>query len=263
LESYASPVIYQPKGEPAQVIVLGAKRVDAYSVADGAKQWWVQGLGAFPVGSPVLSGDTVIVSTYGSDEKGPGYEEFIGKSDTNKDGRLAKLEMPDFAEFGAMDLNSDGFIDRDEWDRMTVSANGEFGLTAIRPGGKGDLTKTGIVWRSKKNFPTVSTPVVYEGIFYMIKSGGIIGSFRPETGELLKLGRTKEALEEHYASVVAADGKLFFLSESGKLTVAKAGRQWEVLAVNDLGEECHATPAIAGKNIYVRTKTSLYAFGEK
>ena len=44
------------------------------------------------------------------------------------------------------------------------------------------------------------------------------------------------------------------------MIVLKAAPQWEVLAVNDLGEECNATPAIAGGTIYLRTKTLLYAF---
>jgi len=53
---------------------------------------------------------------------------------------------------------------------------------------------------------------------------------------------------------VAADCKVFFVSEAGKVVVVKAGgNDWEVLAVNDLGEECYATPAIAGGRIYIRT----------
>jgi hypothetical protein len=61
---------------------------------------------------------------------------------------------------------------------------------------------------------------------------------------------------------VAAAGKVFFVSDAGKVAVVKAGSDdWEVLAVNDLGEECYATPAIAGGRIYIRTRSSLYAFG--
>jgi len=59
-------------------------------------------------------------------------------------------------------------------------------------------------------------------------------------------------------SPVAADGKLFFTSESCKVAVTNA--DLEVLAVNDLGEECHATPAIANGGLYVRTSDALYFF---
>jgi hypothetical protein len=52
------------------------------------------------------------------------------------------------------------------------------------------------------------------------------------------------------------------VSASGKVTVLKAGAQWEVLATNDLGEEVWATPAISGRNLYIRTRNALYSFGE-
>ena len=62
---------------------------------------------------------------------------------------------------------------------------------------------------------------------------------------------------------MAGDGKIFAASETGKITVVKAARDWELLAVNDLGEECYATPALAEKQILVRTKRVLWAFGAK
>jgi outer membrane protein assembly factor BamB len=76
----------------------------------------------------------------------------------------------------------------------------------------------------------------------------------------LKEGRSPGALGEYYASPVAADGKVFLSSVEGKLTVLKAGRQWEVLGVNDIGEEIYATPALSGGRIYVRTRGALYCF---
>jgi outer membrane protein assembly factor BamB len=61
---------------------------------------------------------------------------------------------------------------------------------------------------------------------------------------------------------VAADNKVFLISESGKITVLKAGDQWEILAVNDLDEEAWATPAIADGTIYIRSRSALYAFAD-
>ena len=95
----------------------------------------------------------------------------------------------------------------------------------------------------------------------MVRTGGIITSLNPATGELLKEGRSREALGVYYASPVAADGKVFLASEEGKITVLNAAAKWEVLGVNDLGEEIHATPALSEGRIYVRTRTSLYCFG--
>jgi outer membrane protein assembly factor BamB len=95
----------------------------------------------------------------------------------------------------------------------------------------------------------------------MVRDGGIITALDPATGKLLKEGRSREAPGEYYASPVAADGKVFLASTEGKMTVLKAGADWEVLGVNDLGEEIHATPALSEGRIYIRTRGSLYCFG--
>jgi outer membrane protein assembly factor BamB len=97
----------------------------------------------------------------------------------------------------------------------------------------------------------------------MVKDGGIVTSLNPATGEVFKTARSKDALESYFASPVAADGKIYLISSEGKVSVLKAGAQWEVLAVNDLGEECQATPAIGGGCLYIRTAKVLYCFSEK
>jgi outer membrane protein assembly factor BamB len=66
---------------------------------------------------------------------------------------------------------------------------------------------------------------------------------------------------QYYASPVAADNKLFLADADGKMTVLKAAGEWEILAVNDLGDEIHATPALNDGLIYVRTHDMLYCFG--
>ena len=72
-----------------------------------------------------------------------------------------------------------------------------------------------------------------------------------------------KALGEYYASPVAADVKIFLANVEGKITVLKGGAQWDVVGVNDIGEEIHATPALSGGRIYVRTRGALYCFGAK
>ncbi len=66
----------------------------------------------------------------------------------------------------------------------------------------------------------------------------------------------------YYSSLVAADGKVYTISQEGKASVLKPGAQWEVLAVNDLEEECYATPALVDDRIYLRTHSRLYCFGQ-
>jgi outer membrane protein assembly factor BamB len=71
------------------------------------------------------------------------------------------------------------------------------------------------------------------------------------------------AREPYYSSPVAADGKVYFLSEGCKFTVLRAMAEREVLAVNDLEDACYATPAIADSRLYVRTRSFLYCFGKR
>ena len=99
-----------------------------------------------------------------------------------------------------------------------------------------------------------------QGVYYMVKTGGIITSIDPATGRLLKEGRSPGALGEYYASPVAADGKVFLANTEGKITVLKAAANWEVLAVNELGDEVSATPALSEGRLYLRTRGALYCF---
>ena len=69
------------------------------------------------------------------------------------------------------------------------------------------------------------------------------------------------ALGSYSASPVAAEGKIFIASEEGKVTVLKAGAEWDVMQINDLDEGCYATPALADGSIYLRTDEALYRFG--
>ena len=60
---------------------------------------------------------------------------------------------------------------------------------------------------------------------------------------------------------MAADGKVFFVSSAGAVTIMKAGPDQEVLSVNPLDDECYATPAIVDGRLFVRTRGALYCFG--
>lgn len=266
-EGFSTPVVYTPKNAPAQLVVLGSNTLDAYSLDKGERLWWVTKVGTYPKGVPALSGDMVYVNGEGADAPFlPAYDDSLKKYDKDNNQRIQPEEMksdPFEEHFGWIDANSDGYIDRAEYDfvRTGTSTSGH-GITAIRLGGSGDLTPTNVVWRLKKSYPNIPAPLVYRDVMYLMKEGGIVTSLNPATGEVLKMGRTPEALEEYYASPVAADGKIFMVSASCKVTVLKAGAQWEVLATNDLDEECWATPAIAGNSLIIRTRGALYSFAD-
>ena len=171
-----------------------------------------------------------------------------------------KSQPEESEHFGWLDANNDGYIERAEWDFVRNSTTLGHGVTAVRLAGTGDLTSSNVVWRVQKAYPSIPSPLIYRGVMYLIKEGGIVSTLDPASGQVLKQGRTPNALEEYYASPVAADGKIFLVSASGKVTVLKASAQWEIMATNDLSEEVWATPAIAGSSLYIRTRNALYSF---
>lgn len=265
-EAYSTPAVYKPKDGPAQIIVPGSNSVDAYSLDKGERLWWVTKIGSYPKGVPVLGTDMVYVTADGGEQPFlPPFDETLKQNDKDNDQKISREEMkavPEALEhFGWLDANSDGFIERAEHDFVRNSTIMGHGVTAIRLSGKGDLTASNVVWNVKKAYPSIPAPLIYRGVMYFMKEGGIVSSLDPASGEVLKQGRTPNALEEYYASPVAADGKIFVVSASGKVTVLKADAQWEILASSDLDEEVWATPAVAGNNLYIRTRNALYSFG--
>ena len=264
---WATPMVFRPTGGPAQLIVLGSTRLDSYYLGTGEQRWWMP-LGSMgALGTPVASGDTLLVSTLSTNEPWmPAVETVLAQYDKDNDGRLSLEEFKsdkDLGEhFGWIDADADNFIQAAEWNAARSIGTGEYGAAAIRPGdAQGKLEPGAVRWRFKKNLPYVPAPLVYQDVYYMVRDGGIITSLDPETGRLLKEGRSREALGEYYASPVAADNKVFLTSGEGKMTVLKAAAEWQLLTVNDLGEEIHSTPALSEGRIFVRTRSSLYCFG--
>jgi len=267
-EGFSTPIVWKPEKGRAQVIVSGAYRIDAYAIDTGENIWWVGKQGIYAIAAPTLANDVVYAISGGSDKPSEEtWEKVSGRLDKNKDGKISPEELLAdklYADhFGFLDRNGDGFITAPELEGILRESVSEHGLVAVRAGGSGDQTEAHLIWRCKKEYPEVSSPLVYRGIVYMVKDGGIVTSLNPATGEIFKTGRSKDALESYFASPVAADGKIYLISSEGKVSVLKAGAQWEVLAVNDLGEECQATPAIGGGSLYIRTAKALYCFGKK
>ena len=115
-----------------------------------------------------------------------------------------------------------------------------------------------------QQMPYVASPLLYDGRIYCIKNGGMISTFDARSGKPYYMQERLDAEGSYYSSPVAADGRIYVASLPGKLTVVKAGGEKpEILHQTDFRERIFATPAPAGDNFYLRTQTSLYAFGPK
>jgi outer membrane protein assembly factor BamB len=129
---------------------------------------------------------------------------------------------------------------------------------AIRPGGSGDITSTHIEWRVDSGASYVPSIVYYDGLIYLTNEVGVVTCADARTGERVWRHRLDGVF---FASPVAADGKIYMVSETGETFVLRAGRTAEVLATNDLGERFIASPAISGGRIFLRSDRTLFAIG--
>jgi outer membrane protein assembly factor BamB len=116
-----------------------------------------------------------------------------------------------------------------------------------------------IVWRHERGSPYTTTPLVYDGLLYALTDNGILTAYEAATGVRVYQTRLSPGPGAFSASPVAAAGRIYFASEDGEVVVVRAGRKFEVLAVNDMNEVCMATPALAGDLLLVRTRSHLYA----
>ena len=130
-------------------------------------------------------------------------------------------------------------------------------IYAIHPGGSGDIGPGALAWRTDNGSPYTGTPLVYDGIVYVCTDNGILSAYDAKTGERIYRSRVSPAAAGFSASPVAAAGRLYLASEDGDVFVVKAGRTFELLATNPMGEICMATPAIAGDMLIVRTQGHL------
>jgi outer membrane protein assembly factor BamB len=94
-----------------------------------------------------------------------------------------------------------------------------------------------------------------------VKDGGLLTSFDAQNGSLVKRERLASGTGNYYSSPVVGDGKVYLLSDRGKLTVVSAVKDWQELWTSDFREDVYATPALVDGKIYLRTVGHLYCFG--
>ena len=271
VHGFATPTLFTPPGGKLQIVLPGSYLLTSYDPDSGAEIWSARGLTWQIKTTAVASSDTLYVTGWapgadaGESTPLPPFEDVAKEIDTNGDKKLAPEEItPKYKHSGswqAIDLDHDGFLDARDWSFFRARRAARNVTMAVRPGnGRGDITDQSLVWRTERFVPQVSSPLLYNGVLYTAKDGGIFSAIDAASGALRKTARLQGALDAYYSSPIAADGKLYVANETGKVSVIRPGAEWEVLAVNDLGENIYATPAVVGNRLYIRTDAALYCF---
>ena len=268
VRSYSTPVVWHRDGRP-ELLVAGALQLSGYDPGSGERRWWVNGLARIVIPTPVVTGTSIFMASWapGGD---PGkrlaldpWTTALAKWDKNHDGKLAREEIDDrevLDRFNRMDLDQDGLLDQQEWEHHAAFfRRAQNAALAIEPKGPGEQGESAVIWKHGRGVPYVATPVLDHGILWMVKDGWIVTKLDASSGRLLQEERL-EAFGNYFASPVAGDGKVYFASESGTVTVLAAQADWRIISSHTFHEKIYATPAIERDRIYLRTEQALYCF---
>ena len=270
LGGYSLPVICTANGQ-TDVVIAGSGKLKGYDPKTGKERWTCNTLLRTIMTTPAVQDDTIYISVQSYGDTGRVLKfALLQWKDTNQDGKLTKDEFDEsfYAKFDKGDKNKDGVLIDDEIDAAFQSPDNMVGggniIQAIRGGGRGDVTESHMVWNIENTSPSnIASPLVTEGRLFVVKKGGISACFDTANGETVWMKKRIRNLGNYYASPIAGDGKIYVMGENGYMTVLEQGPKLKVLAKNDLGDSCVATPAIADGRIYVRTLNKLFCFSNE
>ena len=133
-------------------------------------------------------------------------------------------------------------------------------LFAIRPDGKGDITKTHIVWTAEDGIPDIASPVSNGELIFLLDTGGYITCYETRTGKKV----WEDDLGEEFQSSPSVVGEqLYLLSRKGVMHIIKAGREFVKISQSPLGEPSTCSPAFGDGRIYIRGEKHLFCIGAK
>ena len=127
-------------------------------------------------------------------------------------------------------------------------------LVAIKPDGKGDVTKSHVVWESRKGAYYVPSPVTTDDYLYSTMTTGQVHCIEAATGNVV----WTQDMGMQYSSPVLANGLVYMPNDNGVITVIKPGPKQEFIAKNSIGEKMFASPAISNGKIYLRGYENLF-----
>jgi outer membrane protein assembly factor BamB len=194
-----------------------------------------------------------------------GKNEFIiadtGSGVMGVDTRTGKVNWQHNPGYKQRSLGSPALVDGKFF--CTFGSGGGGKETALLDLKSGKPEPIGIELTSK--LPYVPSPLVVDGLLYLLGDGGILQCVDWNTGKLIYEERLEgvRGSSKFFSSPVYADGKIYCGSQQGDVIVVKAGPKFERLSATSLGSPINATPAIGHGRVYVRTENALYAAGAK
>jgi len=132
-------------------------------------------------------------------------------------------------------------------------------ILAIKPDGHGNVTRSHIAWRTTRGVAYVPSPIIEGEYFLIVSDSGVAHCFEAATGMLA----WAERLGEHHASLVSAEGLVYFLNDNGVMNVIRPGAEFVLVARSEIGEKTFPSPAISQGQIFIRGDKSLFCIGVK
>lgn len=243
----SSPILYKDK-----VIVNGDHDGDSYLVAlsreDGRTLWKTPRKNktrsyCVPL-IRELAGKTQMVLT--GDKSVASYNPDNGKEIWYMDGPTEQfVASPVYNEKANLIFITGGYPDHH--------------ILAIKPDGQGDITRGNkIAWRTVKGVSYVPSPISEGDYFLVVSDSGIAHCFEAKTGKIM----WQERMGYHHASLVSANGLVYFLNDDGVMNVVKPGPNFQRVAQNRIGEKTFASPAISEGQIFIRGDKHLFCVGQ-
>lgn len=280
--NYSHPVVVKTdKGD--EIVVAGTGMLVGYDPKTGKRLWKAKTLLRNIKTTPVVEGNRIYVSLQSGGIANQWLASVDRRKPGNSDGKLTKAEMQAFVgktkipeaffkkTFDRGDLNKDGFLEGKELDiaflhpdnfagakHTAKDAADEF-ILAVKAGGRGDVTKTHVLWKHKtKHTDHIVSPFVKDGRMLLVKGGGITTLFETKNGTALRGPRRIPNASQYFASPIYGDGKIYIAGDNGMMIVLQNGPKMEVLAKNNMADAIIGTPAIADGRLIIRTRTRLY-----
>lgn len=287
-ESHGTPFLWR-NADRDELVLGGSGRLCSYHPGTGEKLWSVDGLTSFPCTTPTADRDTLYYAAWSTpNATGRSFWEaafarslelsdaeiadptlLFKRLDHDQDGKVVPDEVPECRAkdaFGFLDGNRNGAWELDEMVRAEApaSASGENLMVAVARGASGDAAKEHVRWSWKRGLPYVSSPLLYRGRVWLFQAGGLVSALDAKSGKSILDRERLSDRSEYYLSPVGAAGHVLAGSAEGTLYLIDADADELVIEHTVAFDEglC-ATPAVLGGIVYLRTTSTLWAFGER